>query len=228
MLALVSSLAFMAAAQASGGNESVLLWQALREGMTADEAAASLRVIDGVKSVSVKDSRKGQTLSIKYVDNGIDVDGLRYKIEPNFVGNRLQSVGLGSEACAGLAAEKYKSLRGLLTQKYGPSRTQSEVTEDRQLVAVRDTFDATATRVLLRIEPGSLPQHVYGASGKVGRLIESMANSSVDSAIEQCPNDRGQKASITMTYLNNARAAAEDAGAAAERAAQQERDKDKL
>ncbi len=228
MLALVISFAIQVASPGTATNQGVILWQALWEGMTVDEAAASLRVVDGVKSVTVKSSRKGQTLSIKYNANGIDVAGLAYKIVPTFTGDRLESVSLESDACAGLATEKYKSVRDLLAQKYGQSRTQREVTEDRELIAIRDTFASTTTRVLLRIEPGSLPQRVYGASGKVGRLIESMANSSVESAIEECPNDRGQKASIGITYLNNANAAAIETKAAVEKAARQERDKDRL
>jgi hypothetical protein len=228
MLGLVISLAVQASASATVTNQGVILWQALREGMTADEAAASLRAVDGIKSVAVKSSRKGQTLSIKYFANGIEVAGLPYRIVPAFTGNRLSSVRLESEACAGLATEKYKSLRDLLAQKYGQSQTQREVTEDRELIAIRDTFSLTATRVLLRIEPGSVPQRIYGTSGKVGRMMQSVANSVTDAAIEECPNDRGQKAVIEVTYLNNANAAAMDAQAAAEEAAQRERDKDKL
>jgi len=224
---LLVALAIQAASQGEAASERVPLWQTLQEGMTAEEAAIALRGVEGVKTVTVKPSRKGATLSISYTAGGIEVAGLPYRILPDFKASRLTGVRLQSEACLSLATEKYKTLRDLLAQKYGDGRTQREVTEDRQLIAIRDTFSTTPTRVLLRLEPGSIPQHIYGATGFAGALA-AIANSSADADVEACPNDRGQKANIEVTYLNNANSAAIDAGAAAEEAAKRERDKNKL
>lgn len=205
----------------------VPLWQSLREGMTVDEAAMAIRSIEGIKAVTVKQSRKGPSLSIKYEATGIEVAGLPYQITPLFNGTRLESVRLETRACLTMATEKYKILQELLSQKYGSSRTLREVTEERQLVAFRDTYSTTPTRVMLRLEPGDVPEHIYGATGLAGALA-SISNASVDADIEACPLDRGQRATITVSYLNNANSTAIDAAAAAEEIAKRKRDKDKL
>ncbi len=208
-------------------NRDVILWQTLREGMNANEVATILRDVDGVKNVRVKTSRRGDSVSISYTSNGIEVAGLPYRVFPNFEAGRLASIRLETEACLGLSTEKYKNIKELLAQKYGDGRSQRERSEENQLVAVRDVFSATPTRVLLRLEPGSVPQHIYGATGIAGALA-AIANASADADIEACPNDRGQKATIQVTYSNNANSTAVDAAAALERERRRERDKGNL
>ena len=207
--------------------QGVLLWQTLRAGMTADQTAAALRLIEGVKSVTLKPSRKGPNLSISYGPNGVQVGGLPYKVVLEFKNDRLVSVGLQSEACLSLATAKFHELGDLLSQKYGEGRTAREVTEDRQYVATRNTFATTPTRVVLRVEPGDIPRHVYGGRGIAGALA-SIGNSMADAEIAACPSDAGQRASIAVTYLDNASSTAKDATDAAESAAHRERDKSKL
>ncbi|KPH62341.1 hypothetical protein [Novosphingobium sp. ST904] len=209
-------------------DQRLVLWQTLREGMSVEEAASALRAVDGIGGVTVKKTSKGSRLNIGYVGDGIEVDGLQYKASLVFSSSGLTTVHLQTDACLSRATQKYESLRELLIQKYGNAMAQREVTEDRQLVAIRNTFDTTPTRVLLRLEPGTVPQHTYGASGKLMLLAQNIANNEVDSQIVKCPNDRGQRATLEVSYLSNTAAQAASSAAAAEASAQGERDKSKL
>lgn len=224
---LILAFALQTVAVDEASSTRVPLWQTLREGMTVDETAAVLRGIEGIKTVTVKQSRKRPSLSIKYESAGIEVAGLPYTITPLFKDSYLESVSLESKACLSLATEKYKVLREVLSQKYGKNLSSREVTEERELIAVRDTYSAMPTRVMLRLEPGDVPKYIHGATGLAGALA-AIANASTDADIEACPLDRGQRATIRVAYLNNANAAAIDAAATAEEVAKRRRDKAKL
>lgn len=225
-IALAAAVEAVAAQPVDDGR--LILWQSLREGMTADETATALRTVEGVKNVTVKTSKKGPSLSINYTGSGIEVAGLTYKVSTDFNTQGLSSVHLLSDACLGLAMEKYKGLRVLLADKYGEAKTQREVTPDRQLVAVRDTFTGTPTRVVIRLEPGEIPQRVYAGGSKFAASLAQISNLATDQAIAACPNDAGQRASIEIAYLDNADAAAIAAQEAASKSAEQEADKSKL
>ncbi len=222
-------LASVAAAQAPAGEaaEGLVLWQGAREGMNAEEVAAQVRLVDGIKSVKVRPSRKRWPLSIQYDGDGIDLDGLFYEVDPTFADGKLETVALKSEACLILATAKFKKLRGILEEKYGAALTQREVVESGETVGARSTFSADGLRVMLRLEPGSVPSYVY-MSGKIGRAIAKSMNSAVDSDRAECPAELGQRGTVQITYLNEASAAAVEAAASDEAAQKRSADKDKL
>lgn len=209
-----------------------VLWRELRLGMTPDEVAAKLREVQGIKSATVKVPKKGKkgepSVSIDYVAPGVTILELPQTVTPVFADSKLQSVSFGSTACLSLAIQKFKDLKAMLAEKYGPDVTKKEVTEDRQLIGIRSTYATTPTRVLLRIEQGATPQHVYGGSGKVANILGQIANSSVDAEIEACPNDAGTKGIIEIIYLDNAISAQAEAQERAVQDAARAKEKDKL
>lgn len=205
------------------------LWQELTVGMRPEVAAAVIRKVDGIRSVAVKTSKKGKaSLSIEYTETGISFVGIRQTISTVFDGGALQSVTLSGQACATLAAAKFKELQTLLGEKYGAPVTQREVTEDRQFVGARSVFSSTPTRVMLRYELGEAPTYVPPAYGKFGRAMAAIANEAVEAEIAECPTDAGIKSKIEISYLSNAVATAADVAKRENDAANRAKEKDKL
>lgn len=223
----IALLALDVAAVQASPDSRLVLWHTLRAGMSGEETVAAIQAIDGVKKASLNNSKSETKISITYVYSGIEVGVLTYKIDAGFEGNRLVSVHLTSDACLSLSFEKLKGLRDLLGQKYGPYRTQKEVTEDGQLIAGRDTYAKTPTRVIVRLVPGELPQYVHGGTGLAGSLAK-LSNIATDQAIASCPNDQGRRATIEITYADNEAAAKAEADESAVRKAKQASDKAKL
>lgn len=197
--------------------------------MSAEEVALKIRAIEGVKTATAKTSKKGvPSVTVSYTDTGLTLLDLKQTIQPEFENGLLQSVNLNSTACVKLAMQKVVDLRPLISSKYGPVRTQREVTADRRLIAIRDTYATTATRVVVRIEEGARPEFVPEGSGSVGKMLSSIANSSVQSEIDECPADGGIKGLIQITYMNNAVSTIADDKQRNDEAAKIEREKDKL
>ncbi|HEX8301210.1 hypothetical protein [Sphingomonas sp.] len=128
-----------------------MLWQDLRYGMTADEAAILLRALPGIRAAAVKPSKKKPPrIVMDYTKEGVTLLGLRNEIGLTFGSSGLEQVDLRSAACLALSMEKFKGLRDLISQKYGAARTQKEVNEARDLTGIRDFCNSSYPRASSR------------------------------------------------------------------------------
>lgn len=224
---VVWGMILQAAVATAPGTASVPLWQSVREEMSPEEVASSLRSVDGIKSVAYKIGKKGPTFSIRYVDAGVEISGIPFSVEPKFEQGRLVKINLNAKSCAKLIDAKYEIISDLLSQKYAKGREQREISEDGTFIAIRNTFISESTRVMMRVEQGDIPQYVPPKTGLAG-LMTTLINNGVDADRRECPNDTGRKSELKLVYSGQASSAATDNMNDGEQEAKEARDKSKL
>lgn len=213
-------------------NAGAPLWGGLWYHMTADQAAAVLATTGGVREAHVvRKKNKPVSVSVTYVDKGIDVLSFPHTIALNFEGDFLTTVTLTSKQCSSVAVPKLGDFDKLLEKKYGPSRRQNEVTAARTFVAVRFTYTTPTTRVWLRAwneNPALQYQGSVPGSGAAGAIADIFGAISSNAAEQACPNDKGQLTPLEITYMSEARLQADERAARTADEALKEKALDKL
>lgn len=102
--------------------ETIELWRGLTFGDTPEEVAEKIRKMPEVRKVDVrraKSSGEFKGLRIAYINEGINILGATFSLVPQFAGEKLSRVGLGTDhVCANDAIDRYASIYDVLATKY--------------------------------------------------------------------------------------------------------------
>jgi len=170
------------------------------------------------------------TVEVRYADGGIPILGVRNTLTLTFGNNGLTRVMLTSKECLSAVVRKLPQYRSALSDRYGPGRTQREVTPAGEFVATRTTFSNRVTRVMLRAfseNPLAQYQPSVSGSGALGGLADIFSAAGANAALRRCPSDNGQLGVVEIAYESErvVRAAEAEERSAAERLRRDARDR---
>lgn len=221
--------------QVTANDQLPVIWRDLRAGMTPEQFADSLRKADGIKSVDVtRKGKKPAKVRIAYsVGDGMPIGDLNVAVTPSFVDDHLDSVSLTETSCYSAAKAKIEKLMSLLGDKYPHQQKVTVVNSDGVSTDTQRAFYNDEARVTLSVSTieNPYPQHLYGGSGFVAaanKLANSMADSNYNSAIEACPLDKGNKATLQLEYVSQVQFSLAHNKESADRAAKAKATKDGL
>jgi hypothetical protein len=221
----------------SPSEESVPLWKGLVWGMSPENAAETLRRIDGVKTVEIiRRPKKPVALKTLYsMPDGVDIGVFRVQIQAAFIGDKLSEIALQNDSCGSAAVEADRIVSAALKDKFDHSGREKVVDDNGVLLEYRYVFWNDKTRVTMSFEsstPGASPQHGY-MSGRVGSALSGLANSMADEAADAarkaCPADaNGARLKTSITYSAQKVFVDEQDARSAGEAAKSQRAKDSL
>lgn len=178
------------------------LWRDLKAGMTAEQAAAVLRAIEGVKAVQiVRKKNKPPRLDISYTGSAIEVGVLKVIIATIFDGELLKEVTLKADECGSVGVEQAKTTAMALKEKYGSSAREKVVDDNGVFIEYRFAFWNEATRVRMswsEYNPANVGSS--GAGGTLGQIADIFGAIGANSAQAACPTDNGARLTTILTY----------------------------
>lgn len=183
------------------------LWGDLTYGMAAEEVAAILRRVEGIKEVKVKQRKnKAAKLGISYVGDGVELGPSTATVETSFGMEGLTEVRLKIDDCHSAAVPKFRTIAEALKTKYGNFVTVPVVDQFGQPVATEFAAFNQATRVRISFwsyNP-ALQQASAPGSGAAGALADIFGAISSNAAEHACPADAGARSTITFAYVAQA------------------------
>jgi len=193
---------------------SATLWKGLAYGMSAEEAAANLRSVEGIRRVDIKYKKKIPRLTVSYVADGVDIGPSKAVVETSFEANGLTEVRLKTDECASAAFPKAQTIAEALNEKYASSAREKVVDVSGQPIGFNFAFWDDVTRVRMSfadynpaIGQASIPG--IGAAGAIADIFGAIASNAAERA---CPEDGGARVVTTITYLSQAAFLAEQRG----------------
>lgn len=181
------------------------LWKDLVYGMSAEEAAASIRKLAGIKKVQIKYKDKVPRLTISYIAKGVDLGTSMAVIETSFGENGLTEVRLKIDECFSAAINNSKTIGLALKEKY-PNLIREQEIDAHGSVGSDFVFFNNYTRVQLNFA-GYIPanrQESVPDSGAMGEIADIFGAIASNSAERACPKDSGERIVTTITYVSQA------------------------
>lgn len=212
-----------------------VIWRDFHIGMNPEQFGEGLRKVEGIRSVDViRKGKKPARIKIAYsTGSGIEIGDLNVAVMPSFINDRLYSVSLSETSCYSTVEAKLEKLAVALGEKYPQQQRLKVVNPYGVSVDAQRAFHNEEARVTVSVSPieNPYPQHLYGGTGfmaAANKFANSMADSVYNSNIDDCPIDKGRKATLQLEYVSQAAFMLEHSKENADRAAKARATKDGL